>query len=68
MRSEGWSLSKGKTHYYKNGISLCGYRKLNVSNRVFDSERLGNIYFKDCAICCKKQKELLLTDNLPCRS
>jgi hypothetical protein len=58
----GWSLStisRGKTHYYKDGVSLCGKRKVDLSNRNFDSKRMGNIYFHDCGICIKKEMEIL---------
>lgn len=53
---EGWSLSVikgGKTHYFRNGVSLCGKSKVNRGNKRFDKDRMGNVFFHDCATCVK---------------
>lgn len=59
---EGWSNNitkrRDRTHYYKNGISLCGLAVAQNFMRSFDKERIGDKYFMDCEICIKKQKEL----------
>lgn len=46
-----------KTHYYKDGISLCKRVKDTIHLRIFE-KRTGSIYFYDCATCVKKQLEL----------
>ena len=65
---EGWSnditAKHTKTHYYKNGTSLCGKAEVKKYMRSFDKERLGNKYFKDCSICIKKQKEIVHAEPL----
>ena len=59
----GWALdiaSRNKTHYYKNGVSLCGKAIEKPYMKHFDIERNGSKYFHDCTLCIK---ELSLTSK-----
>jgi hypothetical protein len=57
----GWSgnitKKNRRTHYYKNGVSLCGKERVEKHMRVFDATRSGSKYFKDCVLCIKKLNE-----------
>jgi hypothetical protein len=60
-KNEGWSWNvtdHNKTHYYKDGVSLCGKAKEKEFMKQFDKTRIGSKYFFDCMICEKKRKEL----------
>ena len=67
-KQEGWSSDvtavRAKTHYYKNGISLCGKAKTKHFMKNFDKERVGNKFFCDCGICIKKEREMLHEEPL----
>lgn len=68
MKQEGWSndITKhnAKTHYYKNGVSLCNKATVKKHMKIFDAERVGSKYFKDCCICVKKEKEIIHAEPL----
>lgn len=58
-RKEGWSdsiISRSKTHYYVDGVSLCGRKGVDRGNRNFEI-RTGSKFFNDCELCIKKLKE-----------
>jgi hypothetical protein len=65
---EGWDLDVGKkggkTHYYKNGVSLCGKAETKNYMTNFDKERSGNVYFNDCSTCIKKEHEAMTAEPL----
>ena len=61
LTREGWGndiTSRGKTHYYKDGESLCGIVKDSFRVRTF-SKGIGDVYANDCAICVKREKKLI---------
>jgi hypothetical protein len=63
---EGWSIdvtNKKATHYYKNGVSLCGKETQKFHLNNFDksldySQVLGFV----CSFCHKKLKTKLSTE------
>lgn len=58
---EGWSIdinSRAKTHYYKDGKSLCGRVEIKKHMRNFSKQK-GSIYFEQCPTCVKKQLAIL---------
>jgi len=58
--NEGWSVditTRGRTHYYKNGVSLCNKVKLKFFMGI-DSDEKGSKWVGHCSICCKKQLKL----------
>lgn len=58
---EGWSddiASRGKRHYYKDGVSLCGIWKQKFYFRHFDKDSIGSKHSCDCVYCIKKLKQL----------
>ena len=48
-----------KTHYYVDGVALCGKRKLKPYMNLHGSHSIGSIQAKQCSICIKKHKEIL---------
>lgn len=59
---EGWAddITKGraKTHYYKDGKSLCGKATDNFRLRYFEM-RIGSKYAHDCGACINKIRSSL---------
>ena len=57
IKQEGWAgdiTAKGaKTHYYKDGISLCGKALVKEHMKIFDRERFGSKWVCDCGFCIK---------------
>ena len=68
MEKEGWGTdvtAKGaKTHYYKDGKSLCGKAVVKHFMNNFNKERTGSKYSCDCGICIKKQNEIIHAEPL----
>jgi len=67
MANEGWSNDitvRAKTHYYKNGKSLCGKAGVKKHMKIFDKERIGSKYYCDCMVCVKKQLEIIHEEPL----
>lgn len=58
VEKEGWSIdvtSKNVTHYYKDGISLCGRKRLLFHMDKFDkSKDYSQILGFNCELCLKK--------------
>lgn len=57
---EGWAddiTTRAKTHYYKDGESLCGKTKDNFRLKHF-KKGVGDVYANDCSLCVKKEKKL----------
>ena len=58
---EGWSSSvigyRRHSHYYKNGISLCGRMETDNGHKYFDKSKRtkGDSYSYHCKICIDKQ-------------
>lgn len=59
-KNEGWaddiSKYKAKTHYYKDGVSLCGKAIEKPYMRNFNKEKFASKYSCDCVLCIKKLK------------
>jgi len=56
----GWSIdisTRGREHYYINGVSLCKKVNLKFFMKTFTHEK-GSKWTGQCAICCKKQLKL----------
>jgi hypothetical protein len=63
---EGWSdsivgIGNKAIHYFKDGVSLCGRKKVDRGHRHFDkSDRnLSDKYSGHCVLCIKKQRQLI---------
>jgi hypothetical protein len=59
---EGWSVdvvSKGVTHYYKNGKSLCGKKIVEPYMNLFDRPvNYSQVLGFNCRVCHKKLKAM----------
>ena len=64
IEQEGWAgdmtaPGKARTHYYKDGISLCGKALVKKHMKFFYKERVGSKWCCDCVFCIKKQLEMI---------
>jgi hypothetical protein len=61
ISNEGWCIdvtSRGRTHYYKDGVSLCGEAREKHFFTNFNKDEDGYAFSKDCKYCIKKLKQL----------
>lgn len=55
--SRGWRLFNihSRSHYYVDGVSLCGRLTINPDAKLYDDMHQSN---HNCAICSKKRDRL----------
>lgn len=58
QNEKGWSInitSKKATHYYKNGVSLCGKAQLQFfMDKLDDDINYSQVLGSVCSLCYKK--------------